>query len=211
MHFHEGPVDPLAHDALLAHWRTLTALADPRQMLAMAGSVRLLTALRDGPQGANTLNARIEDAIAGMQREPYFHGRLVMVTRNSDRHGLSNGDIGVCARAADGATVVWFDGRDGELRGFHPAALPEHAGAFALTVHKAQGSEFDVAWLLLPRQDARVLSRELVYTALTRARRELHVCAGEAVLRAALARRATRVSGLAGRLLSSRANGSGGR
>lgn len=200
VHFHEAMTDPLAHAALLALWRALAALDDPRQMLAMAGRLRLLTALRDGPQGASTLNARIEDAIAGARREPYFHGRLVMVTRNSDRHGLSNGDIGVCARAADGATVVWFDGRDGELRGFHPAALPEHAGAFALTVHKAQGSEFDAAWLLLPRQDARVLSRELVYTALTRARRELHVCAGEAVLRAALARRATRVSGLAGRL-----------
>lgn len=200
VHFHETTVDPLAHAALLAHWRALAALEDPRQMLAMAGRLRLLTALRDGPQGANTLNLRIEDAIAGMQRDRYFHGRLVMVTRNSDRHGLSNGDIGVCARAADGATMVWFDGRDGQLRGFHPAALPEHAGAFALTVHKAQGSEFDTTWLQLPQQDARVLSRELVYTALTRARRELHVCAGETVLRAALARRATRISGLATRL-----------
>ena len=73
-------------------------------------------------------------------------------------------------------------------------------GAFAMTVHKAQGSEFDTAWLLLPRQDNRVLSRELVYTALTRARRELHLCAGEAVLHAALARHAQRVSGLAARL-----------
>ena len=67
-------------------------------------------------------------------------------------------------------------------------------------MHKAQGSEFDAVWLLLPRQDARTLSRELLYTAITRARRELHVCAGEDVLRAALARHAQRVSGLAWRL-----------
>ena len=69
-----------------------------------------------------------------------------------------------------------------------------------MTVHKAQGSEFDNVWLQLPRQDARTLSRELVYTALTRARRAVHVAGSEAVLRAALSRHAQRVSGLAWRL-----------
>jgi len=82
----------------------------------------------------------------------------------------------------------------------HPPTLPAHGGAFAMTVHKAQGSEAGVVWLLLPRQDARPLSRELLYTAVTRARNALHVCADEAVLRAALARHAIRVSGLARRL-----------
>ena len=86
------------------------------------------------------------------------------------------------------------------MREFHPAALPAHESAFAMTVHKAQGSEFDQVWLQLPRQDSRVLSRELVYTALTRARSQLHLGASEAVLRAALARHASRVSGLAARL-----------
>jgi exodeoxyribonuclease V alpha subunit len=78
--------------------------------------------------------------------------------------------------------------------------LPAHEGAFAMTVHKAQGSEFDVAWLLLPRRDARSLSRELVYTAITRARDALHLCANEDTLRAALGRHAARVSGLQRRL-----------
>ena len=148
------------------------------------------------------LNARIEDALAGAQRPAYFHGRLLLVTENSYRHGLFNGDIGVCLRSddADGGTVAWFAGGSEGVRGFHPAVLPAHAGAFAMTVHKAQGSEFDSVWLQLPRQDARTLSRELLYTALTRARGALHLCAGEAVLRAALARHAVRVSGLARRL-----------
>jgi len=75
-----------------------------------------------------------------------------------------------------------------------------HAGAFAMTVHKAQGSEFDTVWSQLPKQPARTLSRELVYTAITRARDTLHVCASESVLRAALSVRAQRVSGLARRL-----------
>ena len=130
------------------------------------------------------LNARIEEALAGAQREAYFHGRLLMVTENSYRHGLFNGDIGVCLRDAAGAVTAWFSG-SGDVRGFHPAALPAHTGAFAMTVHKAQGSEYDAVWVQLPRQDARTLSRELVYTALTRARREVHVCSSEMVLRAA--------------------------
>ncbi|HEY5781426.1 MAG TPA: ATP-binding domain-containing protein, partial [Lysobacter sp.] len=162
--------------------------------------LRLLTALRDGAQGANVLNQRIEEALAGTQRDPYFHGRLLLITENSYRHGLFNGDIGVCQHDATGVPVAWFAGGETGLRGFHPASLPAHAGAFAMTVHKAQGSEFDTVWLLLPRQDARTLSRELLYTAITRARSQLHVCAGEEVLRAALVRHAERVSGLAWRL-----------
>jgi exodeoxyribonuclease V alpha subunit len=202
VHFHEDLHDPLAaatREPLLHAWRALAVAPDPQAALQLAGRVRLLTALRDGPQGANQLNARIEELLAGAQRERYFHGRLLLVTENSYRHGLFNGDIGVCLRGDDGATIAWFAGGDG-VRGFHPAALPAHAGAFAMTVHKAQGSEFDAVWLLLPRQDARSLARELLYTAVTRARSELHVCASAPVLRAALARQALRITGLAARL-----------
>ena len=206
VHFHEDVADPLApslRDALLAPWRELGAVdaAEPERIadaLQLAARARLLTALRNGPQGAVALNARIEEALAGAQRDPYFHGRLVAITENSYRHGLFNGDLGLCLRGEDGS-AVWFRTAAG-LRPFHPGALPAHAGAFAMTVHKAQGSEFDTAWLQLPRQPARTLSRELVYTAMTRARNALHVCASESALRAALATRAQRVSGLAWRL-----------
>jgi len=203
VHFHADLSDPLAgatRERLLSPWRALQQLDDPQQALQHAARLRLLTALRDGPQGAHVLNQRIEEALAGMQRDAYFHGRLLLITENSYRHGLFNGDIGVCQLDPTGVPVAWFAGGGEGVRGFHPASLPAHTGAFAMTVHKAQGSEFDTVWLLLPRHDARSLSRELVYTALTRARRELHVCAGEAVLRAAVARHAARVSGLAWRL-----------
>jgi exodeoxyribonuclease V alpha subunit len=193
------PLSAATREILLAAWRELASATDAEAALQLAARVRLLTALRDGPQGATQLNARIEEALAGAQRERYFHGRLLLVTENSYRHGLFNGDIGVCLRDAGGAMVAWFAGGGG-VRGFHPAALPAHTGAFAMTVHKAQGSEFDTAWLQLPRQDARALSRELVYTALTRAKSALHVCGDADVLRAALARHALRVSGLARRL-----------
>ena len=80
--------------------------------------------------------------------------------------------------------------------------MPAHESAFAMTVHKAQGSEFDQVWLQLPRNDNRVLSRELLYTGITRARHGLHLAGSAAVIESALARHASRCSGLAWRLLA---------
>jgi exodeoxyribonuclease V alpha subunit len=147
------------------------------------------------------LNAQIEEALAGVHRDVYFHGRLLLITENSYRHGLFNGDVGICLRQPDGVTAVFFPGGGEGVRGFHPAALPAHLSAFALTVHKAQGSEFDQAWVVLPRQDARTLTRELLYTAITRARRQVHLFASEDILRATLSRQAQRVAGLTERLI----------
>nr|WP_298152716.1 exodeoxyribonuclease V subunit alpha [uncultured Pseudoxanthomonas sp.] len=206
--FDEGQADPLEaqRDVLLAHFRALGQAATPTDALAQATRLRLLTAVREGPQGARTLNARIERLLAeggGSLRAPqgHFHGQLLIVTENSYRHRLFNGDIGLCLRDAAGTLVAWFPGDDAaHPRAFHPAALPAHESAFAMTVHKAQGSEFDTVWLLLPARGNRVLSRELVYTGITRARRALHVAASEAVIREALARHAGRWSGLGWRL-----------
>lgn len=209
VHFHEGLADPLdAHrDALLAHWRALAHAETPADALAQSTRLRLLTAVREGPQGARTLNARIErlllDTGAGTSRSGpgHFHGQLLIVTENSYRHRLFNGDIGLCLRDERGALVAWFPGEEAaQPRAFHPAALPAHESAFAMTVHKAQGSEFDTVWLLLPARSNRVLSRELVYTGITRARRELHVAGSDTVIREALARHASRWSGLGWRL-----------
>ncbi len=203
--FHEDLLDPLdarhhGREALLGQWRQLANLDDPGQALVQATNLRVLTALRDGPQGARGLNARIEAALAGANAG-YFHGRLLLVTENSYRHRLFNGDIGICLRDAHGAMTAWFPGDSTAApRAFHPAALPAHESAFAMTVHKAQGSEFNEVWLQLPRNDSRVLSRELIYTGLTRARQRLHVAGSAVVLEGALQRHASRLSGLAWRL-----------
>ena len=203
VHFHEGIDDPLqARPGLLAHWRGLAAADDPALALQLANRLRLLTALREGPQGARGLNARIEAALSGRRigaPPAWFPGRLLLVVENSYRHGLFNGDVGICLADAAGTPLAWFPGSDG-VRAFHPAALPAHESAFAMTVHKAQGSEFDEVWLQLPRADSRVLSRELVYTGLTRARTVLHVAGSADVIAAALGRHAGRVSGLGWRL-----------
>ncbi|MBD9470800.1 exodeoxyribonuclease V subunit alpha [Pseudoxanthomonas sp. PXM01] len=209
VHFHEGLTDPLEtqRDALLAHWRSLAHAATPVEALAQSARLRLLTAVREGPQGARTLNARIErllmDTGAGFARggPGHFHGQLLIVTENSYRHRLFNGDIGICLRDDRGALIAWFPGEEpSQPRAFHPAALPAHESAFAMTVHKAQGSEFDSVWLLLPARGNRVLARELVYTGITRARRELHIAGSDAVIREALSRHASRWSGLGWRL-----------
>ncbi len=206
VHRHEADADPLQDPALglLAHFRALATATDPADALRQAQRLRLLTALREGPHGARGLNARIEAALSGRRigsPPAWYPGRLLLVTENSYRHGLFNGDVGICLPDAEGALLAWFAEPGGHgARAFHPAALPAHDSAFAMTVHKAQGSEFDTVWLQLPRQDARVLSRELLYTGITRARAALHVAGGAEVIAAALSRHASRVSGLGWRL-----------
>ncbi|MGB3394036.1 MAG: exodeoxyribonuclease V subunit alpha, partial [Stenotrophomonas sp.] len=209
VHFHEGEGDPLRawRDPLQRYWDALAAAQTPAQALALASRLRLLTAVREGPQGARSLNARIEELLGGTSPRggapAHFHGRLLLVTENSYRHRLFNGDVGICL--SDGATrgtTAWFPGDAPDTpRPFRPAALPAHESAFAMTVHKAQGSEFGEVWLQLPRHDNRVLGRELLYTGITRARHALHLAGSAEVIETALSRHASRLSGLAQRLV----------
>jgi exodeoxyribonuclease V alpha subunit len=178
-------------------YRALADAASVSDALRAARGYRVLCALREGPFGAQALNAllgaELDPARGG---EGWYRGRLVLVTENSYRQQLFNGDIGIAWPGEDGQMRVWFDGEGGP-RPWLPAALPAHEPAFALTVHKAQGSEFERVLLALPEHDARVLSRELLYTGLTRCKREVTLWASEDVLRGALGRRAARWSGLA--------------
>jgi exodeoxyribonuclease V alpha subunit len=188
--------DALRREALPA-FEAIRDADDPAQALQRASALRILTALRRGPFGAEDWNAWCADALGG--RTPYFHGRLLAIAANSERHGLYNGDLGVVWRDDRGEPAVWFDTAQG-LRAWRPAQLPAHASAWASTVHKAQGSEFERVVLILPASDARVLSRELLYTALTRARRRVLLWAGPEAVARALERRTWRDSGLEARL-----------
>jgi len=203
VHFHEDCSDPLPlwHAALQRYWRALTTAASPAKALQAINRVRILTAIREGPQGARSLNTRIERWLSGHSAPAYFHGRLIMVSENSERQQLYNGDTGLCLQDADGPLRVWFAGDSPEHpRAFQPTALPAHESAFAMTIHKAQGAEFDEIWLQLPQYPQRVLSRELIYTGLTRARQQIHLAGSMDVIGAALSRQSRRWSGLAQRL-----------
>ena len=201
----DGPAlaEALRREALPA-FAAVRDAADPQQALALAARCRILAALRRGPFGAEHWNAWCAAELG--ERTPYFHGRLLMIAANSERHGLYNGDLGVVWQDASGEVAVWFDTPQG-LRAWRPAQLPVHASAYATTVHKAQGSEFDRVLLILPDSDARVLSRELLYTALTRARRSVWLWGSADTVDRALERRTWRESGLEARLRRLAASG----
>jgi exodeoxyribonuclease V alpha subunit len=196
--------DKALHDAVLAEalpaYRALAEAPDVASALQAARALRILCAVREGPAGSHTLNALIGRALDPLHGgAAWFPGRLVLVTANSYRQQLFNGDIGIAWPDAAGEIRVWFES-DAGPKAWLPAALPAHEPAWALTVHKAQGSEFDRVLLALPEHGARVLSRELLYTGLTRCRRELLLWADADALRAAIDRRALRWSGVAARL-----------
>lgn len=185
---------------------TLDAQADPSQLFDALNRFRVLCATKKGARGVDEINARVAAKVRERARvthalgAQWFAGRPVIVTRNDYALGLFNGDIGIALPAADGALRVCFRMADASLRFVSPAALPPHDTAFALTVHKSQGSEFDHAALVLPAAFNRVLSRELVYTAITRAKKRIEVIGSPAILAQAVATPTRRDSGLAARI-----------
>jgi exodeoxyribonuclease V alpha subunit len=177
---------------------------------------QLLCALREGPFGAVEANAAIERALRVDAEDhvgtPWYPGRAVLITRNDAAAGLFNGDLGLCLLGTDGQLRVWFEaattagdeavanGQRG-VRALAPGNLPTHEAGFALTIHKSQGSEYDhVALLLPPEADNRILSRQLLYTGASRARRVLELWATDAALEAAIATPVRRAGGLRQRL-----------
>lgn len=199
--WHRGDRAQLARslrDEWVAEYRGIGNADTAQDALTRAMRLRILTALRDGPFGSIAINRAIEEAIDGGAN--WYQGRLVMVTANDYRRGLFNGDIGVGWRTPAGDIEVCFPGTDGALRAFAPYTLPAHQPAFAMTVHKSQGSEFDAVAVVLPDAPNRVLGRELLYTAVTRARTRVAVHGEEAIVRAAIAHRLQRWSGLPDRL-----------
>ncbi|RQS27042.1 exodeoxyribonuclease V subunit alpha [Burkholderia sp. Bp8992] len=179
---------------------------DPLPLFDALNRFRILCATRNGSRGAEHVNALVAAHVRHAARVPlavgahWFTGRPIMVTRNDYALGLFNGDIGIALPDAHGVLRVWFRRADGTARAVSPAALPPHETAFALTVHKSQGSEFDEAALVLPAAFSRVLTRELVYTAVTRARTRVQVIGPRRVLAQAVATRTQRDSGLAARV-----------
>src|SRR6185295_13163183 len=159
---------------------------------------RVLCAHRQGAAGVERLNAEIERwlARAGLivPEGRFYENRPVLITRNDYGLGLFNGDVGVVVREGERLRVC-FQGTEG-LRFLAPSRLPPHETVFAMTIHKSQGSEFDAVSVVLPETPSPLLSRELLYTAVTRARRRVDVVGSREVIRAAVSRAIQRASGL---------------
>ncbi|WP_324732713.1 exodeoxyribonuclease V subunit alpha [Pseudomonas paeninsulae] len=176
--------------------------ADPQAAFAAFNDFRALCAQREGAWGVAGINealeARVKRRSQVASRERWYVGRPVMVRQNDYALGLFNGDIGICLHSEHGLRV-FFESEDG-YRPFAPARLPSHDSAFAMTVHKSQGSEFSEVLLALPEQPSPLLSRSLFYTGITRAKHKVEIWGLPARLAEAVATRAERAAGLAERL-----------
>jgi exodeoxyribonuclease V alpha subunit len=184
---------------------------DRAAALAALSTFRVLCAHRRGPLGVegvvHAVEQGLERARPGFRTDhPWYLGRPVLVRENDYSVGLFNGDAGiVLPHPETGARAVAFAQPSGEVRYVEPARLPPHVTVFATTVHQGQGSQFRHVVLVLPPRPSPILTRELVYTGVTRASRRATVVAVPDVLRAAVVRRVRRASGLPGLLWGARA------
>ncbi len=182
-----------------------------RQVIKAFESYRVLTAVREGRFGVEGVNEHCLNQLCGgripMQR--WYVGRPVLITRNDYSLGLMNGDIGITLWLPDDSSEdgkrlrVVFPSNDApdQLRWLLPSRLPPHQTVFAMTVHKSQGSEFDQVAFVMPDHDVPVLTRELVYTAVTRPKQRLLLCVSDEFWRLAINRNTIRTSGLPKRLM----------
>ncbi|MCB0976059.1 MAG: exodeoxyribonuclease V subunit alpha [Acidimicrobiales bacterium] len=179
---------------------------DGATALRAAAGVKVLAATHRGSNGRRDWDRRVErvvlDLVGDVDRRGQWHiGRPVLVTANDPLNGVFNGDTGVAVSGPDGLSVALPSGPGGGLRFVPPARLHAAETWWSMTIHKSQGSEFPHVVVALPtRPDSPVLTRELLYTAITRARERVTIVATEAAFAAAVLRPVARASGLADRL-----------
>lgn len=179
--------------------------AEPHHILDAFNQFQVLCALQEGQYGISGLNEEIQKAlqqkglikVAGQ----WYEGRPILITRNDHGLGLYNGDIGITIIGADGRLRIVFQLPDKQIRQFHPSRLPEHETVFAMTIHKSQGSEFMNVVMVLPDKSSPIITRELVYTGITRAKSKLSIFAEMDTLIKAAKSPTRRQSGLYQRLL----------
>ncbi len=171
-----------------------------RLLLAMFNRFQLLCAVRKGNRGVDSINGAVERYLSARgfncTGSEFYPGRPVLISQNNYSLNLFNGDIGICLADQQGRVKVWFEQYDGTIRSFLPHRLPRCETAFAMSIHKSQGSEFDEAVVVLPKNDSPVLSRELVYTAVTRARKRVELICSKEIFTLSVQRRVERGSGL---------------
>ncbi len=201
-------LSPILKDQICRGFEPSLRQEDPVKRLRALDKFRVLCAHRHGPGGAEVMNQLIEEALmeaelVDIEGEAYV-GRPVIVTKNAYPLRLFNGDVGVVVAGSGGMhRLVVFEGEKGELREFALSRLPPHETVFAMSVHKSQGSEFDDIVVVLPDEVSPILSRELLYTAVTRARKTVAIYGSPDVVHATVQRRVERASGLRERLWGS--------
>ncbi len=184
--------------------------ADIQEIFAAHGQFQTLCANRQGKNSVVDINQRVERLLLRQQlihpASAWYSGRPVLVVQNSPALHLYNGDIGLCLpdHGQGGKLMVFFQRADGTIKTFPPNRLPNCETVFAMTIHKSQGSEFEEVLVVLPETGNAVLSRELVYTAITRARKSVKLVSNQAVFAQTLGQTVDRVTGLVAKLQEGR-------
>jgi len=200
----------LLRTSLLDGYGELFKCQNPVDAFKIFEKFQVLTVLREGESGVQQINNWIADVMRAeglITRDDqqnnidkrWYLGRPIMITGNNYDLGLFNGDIGITLRNQRGHLQIYFKDGDG-FRAISCPRLPNHETAYACTVHKSQGSEFNNVLLLLPARTTPVLSRELLYTAVTRAKDYFELWGDDEVFKQGVGKRVGRCTGLAGRL-----------
>lgn len=189
-------------DTVLTGYEPCLTATDPFEAFSLFEQFRIMCALRKGPYGVSAVNHLVEQILHDKKLinpdMAWYRGRPVLITRNDYETGLFNGDIGIIMPDPESHSELraFFVSSDRTLRKFLPFRLPEHETAYAMTVHKSQGSEFENALLILPDRTSPVMTRELIYTGITRAKKSIEVWGREPVFLKGIQQRTFRASGL---------------
>lgn len=196
-------------EKFVAGYAAFIAEKDIRTALKKMNTLRVLCAIREGEQGLYALNNRIEKYLDLKKlihhTVPFYENRPIILTRNYYEHGLFNGDTGIIRANEEGVLMAWFEDSSGTLKSIMPGYLSEAETVFAMTIHKSQGSEFDEVLVVLPAlADTPLLTRELLYTAVTRAKRKVYIQGSAETITKATERIVERASGIAARFQTNR-------
>ncbi len=186
--------------------RQAETLNDYKNLFSSLQSFKILCANRHGQAGVSGINDRVEHYLTGQGYDCFstrwYEGRPVMITRNDYGLDLYNGDMGVCLRDPENPEImkVWFERSDGSLKGLMPGRISGCQTVYAMTIHKSQGTEIHEILVVLPARESGLLTRELLYTAVTRAKKSVKIKSSRAVFERAVNEKIKRHSGLAARL-----------
>lgn len=180
------------------YWGTVASAVTVAEAMQAFSGFRILCATRSGQWGVEALNRQVEDVMqsTGVSKSGGFYkGQPVLILENDYQIKLFNGDLGIVWPDAQGELQVYFPDESG-LRAVSPSRLPRHETAYAMTIHKSQGSEFGSVLMIVPPGESLILTRELIYTGITRARNHLELWYDEKAFRTAVSRSIQRWSGL---------------
>lgn len=192
------------YDLLFNHYAPYFEAETPLEAWNALNAMMVLCAVKRGPRGVQAMNQQIEQVLSagghirpGSSAGHFYHLRPVMITQNDYRNQLFNGDIGITWQPqAEQKAEIYFQRSDGSFRAFHPAQIGPHSTTWAMTIHKSQGSEFKHVLLVLPEEVHPLVSRELIYTGITRARESVNLWCDLNVLKAGVKHQVERYSGL---------------